>query len=103
MEHVLYTNADADAPASIKDIHGDVVLGLCKVCGRGEIQLQNPCTPPLTDENIARLKADNLKEFPHHAGAPGAQVYTCENCDDRRLCPFSMDPYNTNGDCLASK
>lgn len=60
-------------------------------------------SPPLTEENIARLKARNLKEFPHHE-VPGGQSYLCESCDARRTCPFSMDPYNTVGDyCLADK
>ena len=62
----------------------------------------------LTDADITRNKAENLKEFPHHAvppnpdGTPG-QVYNCEQCDQRFTCPFSMDPYNTGSDCLASK
>jgi hypothetical protein len=28
---------------------------------------------------------------------------TCTLCDDREECPYKDDPYNTNGDCLASK
>jgi len=44
-EHVLYTRADADAPTAIKDRNGDIVLGLCKVCGRGESSLEGPCEP----------------------------------------------------------
>lgn len=43
--HVLYTNRDADAPDVIKDRHGCVVLSLCKICGRGEIELDGPCRP----------------------------------------------------------
>lgn len=60
---------------------------------------------PHTDEDIAREKADLLREFPHHVidGDPTKQVYTCEDCGARHTCPFSMDPYNTNGDCLAEK
>jgi hypothetical protein len=38
--HVLYKTEDADAPAAIKDRNGDVVLALCRNCGRGEIQLE---------------------------------------------------------------
>lgn len=42
-EHDLYKNGDADAPDCIKDSNGEVVLGLCRVCGRGEIELKEPC------------------------------------------------------------
>lgn len=44
-DHNLYTDADKDAPEQIKDGNGEVVLGLCKVCGRAEIELEEPCTP----------------------------------------------------------
>ncbi len=44
-KHQLYTTADKDAPASIKDSNGVVALGLCKVCGRGEVELSAPCRP----------------------------------------------------------
>lgn len=45
IDHVLYGKEDADAPSSIKDQNGDIVLGLCKVCGKGEIELEQPCSP----------------------------------------------------------
>ena len=37
--HVLYRTGDKDAPTSIQDMNGDVVLGLCRNCGRGESEL----------------------------------------------------------------
>lgn len=47
--HVLYGKDDADAPDCIKDCNGDITLGLCKVCGKGEIELDEPCnTNPST-------------------------------------------------------
>ena len=46
--HVLYTSDDAEAPEVIKDRNGDIVLCLCKVCGRAEIELDEPCTPRAT-------------------------------------------------------
>lgn len=60
---------------------------------------------PLTDAQLTKIKADNLREFPDHIvdGDPTKQAYTCEDCSERRTCPFSMDPYNTVGDCLAEK
>ena len=42
--HTLFETEDADAPDAIKDRNGEVVLGLCRVCGRGEVQLLEPCT-----------------------------------------------------------
>lgn len=41
--HDLYKTGDPDAPAVIKDRNGEVCLGLCKHCGRGEIELEQPC------------------------------------------------------------
>lgn len=42
-DHVLYRDNDPDAPDCIKDIHGAVVLDLCRRCGKGEIELDGPC------------------------------------------------------------
>jgi hypothetical protein len=41
--HDLYTDADKDRPDVICDSNGQVVLGLCKRCGRGEAELETPC------------------------------------------------------------
>lgn len=43
--HLLYETSDPDAPDCIKDRNGEVVLGLCRVCGKGESELSGPCTP----------------------------------------------------------
>jgi hypothetical protein len=45
-DHTLYTDADSDRPESICDRNGQVVLGMCKVCKRAEIELSEPCEPP---------------------------------------------------------
>lgn len=42
-EHRLYKMSDADAPDSIKDRNGEVVLDLCRDCGAGESQLSEVC------------------------------------------------------------
>lgn len=42
--HVLFKTCDNDAPDCIKDRNGEVVLGLCRLCNRGEIELSEPCT-----------------------------------------------------------
>ena len=39
MKHILYQTGDVDAPDVIKDRNGEVVLGLCRVCKRAEVQL----------------------------------------------------------------
>lgn len=59
-EHDLYETNDPDRPDVICDRNGEVVLGLCKKCGRAEIELAEPCTsrdlwqdrPPADDEQI---------------------------------------------------
>ena len=47
MEHDLYERSDPDAPDVIRDRNGEVVLGLCKRCGRAEIELREPRISPL--------------------------------------------------------
>jgi hypothetical protein len=43
MQHELYTDQDIDRPESICDQNGDVVLALCKRCGKAEVDLNQPC------------------------------------------------------------
>jgi hypothetical protein len=45
MTHDLYETGDPDAPDAIKDRNGEVVLGLCRKCGKAEVQLDEPCSP----------------------------------------------------------
>ena len=52
--HILYKRSDLDAPDSIKDANGDIVLGLCKRCNRGEAELEEPCTPKAAQEFSTR-------------------------------------------------
>lgn len=42
-KHDLYGDTDKDRPDVICDRNGQVVLGLCKKCGRGEADLSEPC------------------------------------------------------------
>lgn len=42
-EHVLYETSDEDAPESIKDRNGEVVLDMCRVCGKAEAELNRAC------------------------------------------------------------
>lgn len=41
--HDLYKPGDKDAPDCIRDQNGYVVLGMCRRCGRAEIELSEPC------------------------------------------------------------
>ncbi len=64
MTHDIYKIGDTDAPASVKDANGDIVLALCRRCGRAEIELDVPCTE---DRAIKRArptgKPIDLKAF----------------------------------------
>lgn len=42
--HDLYETGDPDAPDCVRDRNGDVVLELCRRCGRGEVELSEPCS-----------------------------------------------------------
>lgn len=42
-QHAPYEDGDPDAPDSIKDRNGEIVLSLCRRCGKGEIELFEPC------------------------------------------------------------
>ena len=44
--HTVFKTGDAGAPEQIKDRNGEVVLALCKSCGKVEIELQGPCVAP---------------------------------------------------------
>lgn len=60
--HDLYTNADKDRPAAICDRNGDVVLRLCKRCGRGECELSEPC---ITEQAEQDHKCKDHPDAPH--------------------------------------
>jgi len=53
---------------------------------------------PLTEEQLVehRKKMTKRSEF-------DPEYYTCDQCQDRYVCPLVFDLYNTDGDCLASK
>ena len=46
--HLLWETGEVGVPSAILDRNGEVVLGLCKVCGRGECELDEPCSPKVT-------------------------------------------------------
>lgn len=49
-KHELYKTGDVGAPEQIKDRNGEVVLGLCRRCGRAEIELSEPCAPMIAEQ-----------------------------------------------------
>lgn len=61
-DHLLYRTGDADAPDVIKDRNGEVVLDLCRTCGRGEIELSEPCTDMGTSAQLGLKPADRLTD-----------------------------------------
>ncbi len=60
--HTVYKNGDSDAPDCIKDNNGDIVLGLCRVCGAGESELyEYPCTY----RNSASIPTELVSRIPN--------------------------------------
>jgi hypothetical protein len=43
--HECYVDRDKNIPESILDRNGQVVLSVCKICGKGEADLNEECTP----------------------------------------------------------
>lgn len=43
VKHILYETGDPDCPKEILDSNGEVALAMCKLCGKGEIELEKPC------------------------------------------------------------
>lgn len=58
MKHILYTTADANKPSAICDANGEVVLDLCKVCGKDEVQLVDTDCEPKWLESTDALAAE---------------------------------------------
>lgn len=50
--HDLWEKGDEGCPDAIKDRNGDIVLGLCKVCGKGEADLSGNCVDIRTADDI---------------------------------------------------
>lgn len=61
-KHILYETSDVDAPSVIKDRNGEVVLALCKVCNKAEIELDGPCEPPVADD-LEQIIADQMAQI----------------------------------------
>lgn len=79
--HELYEGYDPAAPEAIKDGNGEVCLGMCKVCGQAEVELEPVCpgnrewmktaegisdAPPVTLLDWARITFEDK----HHSCIP---------------------------------
>ena len=77
--HDLYTDADSNRPDAICDRNGQVALGLCKKCGKGESELAEPCTPPaareLTDADIHSLFGMAHNAYPTLCGPTDGAIH----------------------------
>jgi hypothetical protein len=63
MNHILYTTKDKDKPQIICDSNGEVALGLCKICGAAEIELEIDCPGRrLTSEEHEKLLVPRKEE-----------------------------------------
>lgn len=62
MKHDLYKTGDAGAPRAILDGNGEVVLGLCKRCGRAERELDDHPGCTLKAHQILREAAKTYEE-----------------------------------------
>lgn len=60
--------------------------------------------PYLTHQDLQHLAYDAVQHL-REAGEPSATQasFTCYTCGGATSCPYVYDPYNTGGDCLASK
>ena len=58
---------------------------------------------PCTDDDLVFLRT--RAEADIHRNYPSVEInnWTCDGCDQRYTCVYVYDPYNTDGDCLASK
>lgn len=52
--HDIYKDGDENIPDSICDGHGQIVLALCKKCGKGEIELNGKCTHMIDPANATK-------------------------------------------------
>ena len=61
MKHDLYKTEDKDRPRSICDRNGEVVLGLCKICGGAEGSMPTNCPGRrLTGDELDAIFAGRL-------------------------------------------
>lgn len=62
-KHVLYKNGDIDAPKSVLDSNGEIVLSLCRNCKEGEAGLADSCPEAYTIEVSTPAWSDAAKSW----------------------------------------
>lgn len=85
--HVLYETHDTDRPKEICDGNGEVVLAMCKLCGKAEAELiDSPCATTAQPASPADMAVYNQIA----SGYPGASVPAVKReCDE---CSITHDP-----------
>ena len=58
--------------------------------------------PPWSDDQLTRMRKQSVKLI-RSMGFKEDITFTCDDCPDKHDCDFSMDPYNTDDDCLMEK
>ena len=59
--------------------------------------------PTVAIGNKVYFVDDRLMELRNVNNPHDVRPLTCRKCDDKSLCLYTGDPYNTDGDCLAMK
>jgi hypothetical protein len=54
-------NSDENAPEAIRDRNGQAALSLCKVCNKGEVELEEPCAPKPPAIHVQYLPSDDTE------------------------------------------
>jgi hypothetical protein len=77
--HNLYKSSDMNVPEAIKDRNGEIVLKLCKDCGRAEAELSVPCDK----RNVIESVIDFAESCTSLLGDVSGNIHWCTvRCDD---------------------
>lgn len=63
-QHVLYETTDADRPTEICDRNGEVVLAMCKLCRKAEVELED--AQRATPEPVGDVRCEGCGYMTHH-------------------------------------
>lgn len=61
MKHDLIKTGDSDSFRQIEDRNGEVVLGYCRVCKKGEGELEKECNPVDISEELAERWIEHMR------------------------------------------
>lgn len=60
MGHNLWKDGDRGIPEALLDRNGQVVLGMCRICGKAEIELDEECLRDFQDGQWWMLELDTM-------------------------------------------